>query len=286
MVRRYRVSKTYSLDLLFYPSFALPLISIHDKGFKAVKDHGICKGLVIRVLSEDMYEVSHDNLYCVDYARFLLGLWFDPSEHVNRASHTFREIVDKLGRLFSSYGIAVSPQDDIWIFISIFLSQNTDYHRNTVPWVRRLLQAYNNPESIISEPMEKLFSLVGNNYQIKRLPEALKCYIEVRDRILKTRDARELLNCKWIGPKTYYAYRLHVLLDIESAPIDINLRRYLAGELRLKDLRPPDKRFCSKYSCNECYLRNQCIEYFLRENLRELTGWFQTVVYIYRDLAN
>ncbi|MEM4966265.1 MAG: hypothetical protein QXS45_05780 [Sulfolobales archaeon] len=273
-------STTPKLSEIFYPSFALPMLDIED--YKAVKIYGVCSGLRIRV-SRRVYEVSHNDSFCLEYADYLLGLWLDIDQIFSDVRGVFREIIEILSETYSSYGISVSPLDDVIVFTSIYLSKNTDYHNNTVRWVREILRIYRDPMSLIIRDPREVLDNIGRSFQLRELPQALECYSRIRDHVLRndSDNYRSLLRCKGVGPKILYSYMLHVKLDTSYAPFDVNLERFLANmNLRIWKRRP-DKNLCILYSCNTCPIRDSCGIGILRSYLGRALGWFQTVAYMH-----
>ncbi|MEM2223410.1 MAG: hypothetical protein QXR02_02625 [Acidilobaceae archaeon] len=264
---------------LLYPSFALPMFSIHDSIM--VKDYGVCSGLRVKATSSG-YLVSHDSVFCLNYADYILGLWFDIESALRDVRSVFREVIDYLIGYYPSYGIAVSHLDDIIVFMSIFLSKNTNYHVNTVRWVKRILASYSDPLDIIHSDLEDVLASISS-IQVRELPKALRYYYSVRGSIIKggSEDSRLLLEYKGIGPKTLYSYILHVKLDSSYAPFDVNFEKFLLNlGFRLWSRRP-DKRYCRLYTCPTCPQSSSCSIGVLRSSLGKALGWLQTVAYIH-----
>ncbi|MGC9009647.1 MAG: hypothetical protein ACP5I7_03430 [Sulfolobales archaeon] len=280
----YYSDKTHNFHLLFWPSFILPLIEIKKNGKEAVKKIGFCKGLVMRELKNYGYYVTHESRECIDYAKYLLGKWFsfEQIEKIIEKSNLIRHL-HQLLQIFRNYGIAVSPRDDIEVFITIFLSQNTEYHINTVKWVKKILDTFDiRRKDLIDQKV--IAEKIGRSYQLLRLPEALKCYLDRREKILRG-SHKLLLDCPYVGPKIYFAYRLHVLLDLTVAPVDVNLYKYLlkyAPEIAF--YKRPIERYCRVFECEKCPIKDSCIESILRREYSVALGWIQTVVYVYNDL--
>ncbi|RZN55521.1 MAG: hypothetical protein DSO09_04895 [Candidatus Methanomethylicota archaeon] len=265
------------LDLLLYPSFALPLFDIKENFI--VKKYGFCSNLIIKRI-EDGYIVIHDNLKCLKYAKYILGLWFNPWSYINEISNNFKSIILNLLRMYPNFSLSVSPLDDLAIFTSIVLSRRTNYHINTIKWLKTLMENYQDLSTIAKENFSNLLKIT-KSYQIKDLPRLLSYYLNIRDIILsKAISARKLLFCKGIGPKVLYSYLLHVQLDTSYAPIDSNLEFFIKNLKIYKKYSKPNKKYCMINECNNCKLTS-CIEYKLRRDLGKLTGWFQTLVYLH-----
>ncbi len=274
----FNVDSVFDLELLTYPSFALPLFDVY--GSWLVKRYGFCSGLRVRVLQSG-YRVSHVDPACIEYSRFILGLWFDPRLYYDEVSSAFKSVVSALLDLYRGFSLSVSPLDDIVVFSSIVLSRRTDYHANTVRWLRSLLELYGDLAKIGGVSSLELSTRVSRSFHLRMLPQLIQCYLDVRDDVLKSvRGAKRLFECRGVGPKTFYSYVLHVLLDTSYAPVDVNLEVFL-NNMGFKVGLKPIRGYCVVYDCGECPLRDSCMEAELRRALGRLTGWFQTVAYVH-----
>lgn len=270
---------------LFYPSFLLPLVSISDDGLKAVKEYGYCRGTQLLIEDGKLYALS-DFSECIQYSRYLSGSWFNVRDYLSSVSEKFENVVKGMLTLYADLGIPTSPLDELELFTSIILSRNTNYHKNTVVWVKKLLRAFPSLKSLIDARPDSLATKISRSYQVLELPEILNCYIRVRDFLSgPSENSRTLLRCSGVGPKTLYAYMLFVKLDTRYAPIDTNLLNFLN---RMKDLKImssklilPVKEYCLRYVCDLCPKNRACIEAFLRKELGPLNGWFQTVAFLH-----
>lgn len=275
----------FNLIKLFYPSFLLPLISISSDGFRAVKEHGYCRGTELVVEGGKLYALS-DSIECIQYSQYLCGSWYNVRDYLEEAHDEFKDLVSEMISLYSDVSISTSPLDDLELFTSIILSRNTDYHRNTVRWVKKILKSYPSIESLISAESLSLAAEIGGSYQVLELPKILSCYLRVRSSFGESPESsRALLTCPGVGPKTLYAYMLFVKLNPSYAPIDTNLLKFLNKLKELRDiisrLTPPAKNYCLKHVCDECPRGRACVEAFLRSRLGRLSGWFQTIVFLH-----
>jgi endonuclease III len=275
----------FNLAKLFHPSFSLPLISISSNGFRAVKEHGYCRGTELVIDGGKLYALS-DSIECIQYSRYLSGSWYDARDYLEEVHEDFKDLVSEMIPLYTDVSIATSPLDDLELFTSIILSRNTDYHRNTVRWVKKILESFPSIESLINAEPLSLATEISGSYQVLELPKTLRCYLRIRNSLSRSPESsRALLTCPGVGPKTLYAYMLFVKLNPSYAPIDTNMLKFLN---RLKGLRevakkltPPAKNYCLRYVCDECPVRKTCVEAFLRSRLGRLSGWFQTVVFLH-----
>jgi len=276
-----------NIDLLklFYPSFLLPLVSISSDRLKAVKEYGYCSGVQLIIEDNKLYALSN-SIECLRYSKYLSGSWFNTEDYLSSVSRDFKIIIEKMMTLYADIGIPTSPLDDLEIFTSIILSRNTDYHRNTVGWVRKLLKIFSSLESLAYTEPDLLTCKVGSSYQVLELPKIISCYLRIRNSLNRSSEnSRTLLKCRGVGPKTLYAYMLFVKLDTRYAPIDTNLLHFLNRLRSLRDvigeLVLPTKEYCLNYVCDECPKNNTCIEAFLKNALGSLNGWFQTLAFLH-----
>lgn len=274
---------------MFYPSYALPLMKVSAEGNRATKAYGHCRGLELVIEEDGLYVVSNSK-GCVEYASYLSGSWHRPEEHVAGVSRSVRSLISVLLTEYGDMGVPTSPLDDMELFTAIFLSRNTNYHRNTVPWVEKILKEFRSIESLVHAEPQLLKGRVCSSYQVIHLPEALKCYLDLRKRLITEgpESSRLLLKCRGVGPKTLHAYMLFVKLVTNYAPVDVNLIKLLSRlevfNLLIKHSRPPIKKYCTSHACEECPLGNSCLESLLSRELGLLAGWFQTVAYLHNRL--
>ncbi|MEO3992808.1 MAG: hypothetical protein QN229_00605 [Desulfurococcaceae archaeon TW002] len=270
---------------LFYPSFLLPLVSISGDGFEVVKEYGYCRGTKLVIKDNKLYALS-DLSECLQYSQYLSGSWFDARNYLSSVSEGFRNVVERLLTLYGDLGIPTSPLDELELFTTIILSRNTDYHRNTVGWVKKLLKVFPSIDSLINAEPEFLTAEISSSYQVRELPRILDCYLRLKDYLRgSSENSRVLLRCSGVGPKTLYAYILFIKLDSRYAPIDTNLLSLLSRLRNLRKtiskLRLPVKEYCLKHSCDSCLKNNTCIEAFLKNELGPMNGWFQTMAFLH-----
>ncbi len=270
---------------LFYPSFLLPLVSISGCGFEVVKEYGYCRGTKLFIEGDKLYVLSNLS-ECVGYSQYLSGSWFNVRNHLSNVSENFRNVVEGMLTLYGDLGIPTSPLDELELFTTIILSRNTDYHRNTVGWVKKLLKTFPHINSLTNVEPDLLATEISNSYQVRELPEILDCYLRLRNSLRGSpENSRVLLRCPGVGPKTLYAYILFVKLDPRYAPIDTNLISLLNRLKNLREaiskLRPPIKEYCLKHVCDSCPKNNACIEAFLKKELGHVNGWFQTIAFLH-----
>ncbi|MEM2021806.1 MAG: hypothetical protein QXP80_06245 [Zestosphaera sp.] len=285
LVKVFRDVRKAGLTTTLLPSFTLPLFTVSKDGRKALKKYGYCRDLILMLDDARLY-ASSDSSKCIEYAGYLSGSWYDVETYSRNVSEDLREVVDSLTLLYSDVGISVSPVDDVELLSVISLSRNTDYHKNAVPWARKLLETSPSLEALAWIDRRYLAGRVGNSYQVLELPDILKCYARFRSELTEDPESsRILLQCRGIGSKTLYAYMLFVRLATSYAPIDVNLLKFLRRFSVLNALttnyKQPVKEYCMRYSCGECPRSDKCLEESLRRRLGGLNGWFQTIVYLH-----
>lgn len=273
------------LKTLFYPSFVLPLIEVQD--YTAVKLWGICRGLKIFKEGSRLV-IEHSDKVCLDYADEVLGFWSIPRTF-SVIDKGYREFAEALASMYSWLGIATSSRDDIEVFTSIFLSQNTDFHKNVVKWMRRILEKFGSVEATLDLGIDRISRDIGKSYQVLSLSQALRTYLTFRYSILQSsvEEAKKyLLKTRGIGPKTFYAYAVFVKKSTAYAPIDKNLVHFLNRFYTTSGIVSglPRKDRCISYVCELCPTRYSCTHYRFRRVFGELSAWVQTVAYVHNKL--
>ena len=274
----------YDLQLVMYPSFLLPLVSISDNTL--TKMWGVCRGLRARKSGAKII-VEHGDSQCIEYAYEILGLWFTPS--ADSVSDDYRDFAEILVENYSWFGIATSPLDDVELFASIFLSQNTDFHVNVVKWMSRILEIYGSIDAVLSVSVDRLVKDVGKSYQVRNLLQALNKYMELRNTLIacNSEEARPaLLSIKGVGPKVLHSYLLFVKKDLNCAAVDKNLLSFLKRFEVLSNIVAdmPRKDMCTKYSCQFCSFNKRCTYYRFHRAFGRLSGWIQTIAYMHNKL--
>ncbi len=270
----------YRLSL--YYSYLLPLFRIEliDNKFVFIKGHGSCNGLKC-IQENNIIECNiPDQCKPVKYKK-ILGL---------NTKKIFDELMDKLNILSENIfrKITLIYSDDIAdkkiVFLTIFLSRNTDYYRNTVKWINYILE-----NTCLKNPY-KCIPLI-RSYQYKQLIEILDELLEVfrlypREYDDISEEILDLLKIRHIGLKSINAYLLHVYGNTYYAPID----RHYKLALRKIGLKGtiPSKKHCllSKLRCEACPMRLRCLYYISRKLLGKYNGVFQSISYIHGRISN
>lgn len=236
------------LDLTLYPSLTLTLVE--KSGETYVKRFGVRKGVNV---ADDPH---------------LSGRWFDPRRYIGDLSKDVEESVTRLlERYAGCVGLSISPGDEGLIFVAAFLTQNTSYHTNVLKWTRALFSRSEDLNDIAEAA-----PALGNSYQLKMLPEALREYLST-----KPRTRSDLVRIRGVGAKVADLYLLFTG-DTTAVPVDKHFIRY-APQLGLKGV-PPRAELCARYVCEECPLRRNCLRAQASEKMGRLAGWVQTVVWL------
>ena len=275
-------------ELLARPSFAYPLLEVVDRSTLR-KVRGFCAGLELKFLDGKVI-AKHDRDVCLRYAEIML----DPEHYADpEVAKWFKEPLASIAReLFAFYrGFTVlsSPLDDIELFSAIVMSKYTNFHANTVKWMRLLMDYFDNLLERIAwcDPEDVMIATRARSHQVLALPQCLRHYMMIRYRVLEEDDWRRirvaLMYCKGIGPKVADAYLLFVKRVRDAAPADRNLLKLLE-RLGISGLKTPDKRFCIRFRCSECPMASRCARKFVSESLGSYAGLFQTIVYVHIDM--
>lgn len=274
-----RLEKPYNLDTSLYPSFTYPFYSRIDGWY--VKILGSYKGLRFKL--EDSRMLRFEGLPTVseDIILELTGLWFDPYDHVSKLSSSKVSRIWPLIEAYEGVGLAIDPYSRLWLFISVALSRHTDFHLNTVRWIRRISSIVDDPRYLRGEYL----GTISRSFQLAQLPLQLRFYID-RIEPLECEADPPILRVKlqegpWIGPKTATSYLLFSRRNATyMASSDIHFQR-VSRRLGLIDWRIPwDPSMCRRYLCVDCPIHNGCLHWIAKMDYGDLAGWIQTVAYI------
>jgi len=271
------------LDLSLYLSFTLPMfVKVGDcwvKEYGFGKGSTLCSDGIVRCYGEGCSEA---------FLTYLAGLWIDKDRALELVGGRAREVVEDVVSRFYCLGVPASPWDLFEVLTAAFLSRRTDYHTNTVRWVKRLL-SYLSLEQ--SPTLEDLIAYSRKVYEEFRSYQLLQYYEVVGELYTFSSVARalgdpervriDLVKIRYVGPKVADSFILHVGLDSSKAPIDVHYLRFLKrwGLLR-EDLTTPVKSYCSRYSCRECPLSPRCVASYTSALFKKLNGFVQSVAYV------
>lgn len=168
-----------------------------------------------------------------------------------------------------------SSIDKIYIFSSIYLSRNTDYYRNTIKWIRTIVE-----NNCIEQPFNCLDYI--KSYQYRELVSIWRN--TTLDPETLVNEFNLLMSLKGFGLKSINAYMLHVYGCTEYAPID---RHYvsLLDRVGLKG-KIPSKNYClkNKLNCRKCKLSGKCLYSIVYNRFGVFNGIIQSINYVYSRL--
>lgn len=263
----------YALSLTLYPSFTLSLLTLNGNYY--IKYLGICKGLKLSNHVDGVYFSGQCDL---EYVKELCGIFKDPLDIVNEVELRYVDTYYYLMSQWRGLGLSTACGDPDYLFISIYLSKRTSYHRNVLHWVREISKIVKNINELAELDTSKLFK----QPQLRSLGTAFKQYLELVKPKLGKGHVEEvkmnLMSIKGVGPKITYAFMLHAMRITELAPADTHLIYFVTNVMGLH-LKPPKKELCLRYDCYECNLN--CIVGYLRMNFGRALGYFQTATYIH-----
>ncbi|RLE83221.1 MAG: hypothetical protein DRJ52_00140 [Thermoprotei archaeon] len=275
-MRKIKFSKSFNLERTFYPSFNLALYEKIDKN-KYVKLVGLDEGKLIEVRDNGVIYTS----LSYELLKYTIGLWFNPLAYISQVKGESLWVAKAFTKYYADVGLSVNPLDKEYIFIAIFLSRRTDYHKNVVNWCKKLwLMSKGDLGKIVRGNLK----LIGTSFQLRQLPLALKDYIDLNIS-RKSADLweirRNILKCRWCGPKIADAYLLFAEACTEAVPCDKHLISMVKKLNLIRFSKLPVKRYCLKYTCEECPLTGDCLRSLFSQTFGKLSGWLQTLFYIH-----
>ncbi|NPA23100.1 MAG: DNA lyase [Crenarchaeota archaeon] len=274
-----RVEK-YSLKYTLYPSFTLTLFD-NPKNNLYVKVCGYSRGLKIEQKTDNLVL---ENVIDEEYIYDITGLWYDPNTYVRDVDKKLRDLIERIIERTSFIRISVSRQDYIFIFISTYLSRNTDYYTNVIRWVKKICQLSN---SNIRNITPELVKSIGRSYQLQQLAEVLDqaLSIKLEDDFWNLR--RTLLKIKYAGPKVVDAFLIFTKSTTSIAPSDIHYERFIKTFGIFENFEKPIKNYCIRYTCESCPRSSRCLTGLSYRHLGKLSSWLQTVSYVIdREFCN
>ncbi len=281
----------FDLALSLQASFSLPLFEEAGER-RFVKIYGHRAGLRLEGYTGT---VIYEGCGLFE-ASLLSGAWFDPLENAKRLKRRKAAYLYELWQVFPGLGLAVNPWDIKAMFYAIFLSRNTDYHANTVRWVREMARVARDEAGLARlDPRD-----FGTSYQLAQLAEIKP---ELEEALGSLAPGPELMGSEGtfsavkarllalphVGPKTVHAFGLFCFGLTQLAPADRHLLA-VARALGLadEDARIPKKELCTRYDCLRgpelCPQARDCITAILMRELEHMAGWFQTAAFLYGAL--
>ncbi|MCF8884758.1 MAG: hypothetical protein QXE67_03230 [Nitrososphaerota archaeon] len=275
----------FDVELSLNASFILPFF---DKfGDEYVKYYGRRRGLRIR---QEKNLLKFEGGYDFEVIMFS-GAWFNPHLEIRKTSRNVRSILDRLLEIFPGLGLAIDPWDKIAVLYTIFLSRNTDYHNNTVRWMKKILKMAEDEEKIKSVKLDE----VGKSYQLNQLKiisdkitsifslEEFSREVHGLEEFLNLR--KKILSIKYCGPKVAHGWGLFSLGLTCLSQVDRHLLN-IGSSLGIigPDDKNPVKSLCITSRCfldKDCRILRKCITYKLYNLFGHMAGWFQTAIYLY-----
>jgi hypothetical protein len=252
--------KGINYGLSLYSSYILPLFDLEEVsgGFIFRKKHGAYRGLVCRF---DKRNLETNCKIPRDWPEEVVYKTLGLDKH-----YLYQKLaaeVDGKG-LVDTITLMYSPPDKTLVAYTIYLSQNTSYHTNTVRWVRELLET-----GVIK----------SRSYQVSWFMENKNLIRESTSLGDPLEEAARLLTLRGVGFKGSQAYLLYAHGLTEYAPLDRHYRALVSEYLNLP---PPDKKFCLRafFNCGRCPLSGECVYSRLRSRLGYFNGVLQSIVYI------
>ncbi len=278
------------LDLALYASFSLPLFK--KEGECWVKVFGFGRGT--RVCSDGGLK-CYGSFCSGEFLKYITGLWIDKERGLEELEARAGEVAEELVNDFYCLGVSASPWDSFAILTSTFLSRNTDYHRNTVRWVRAFLvklETLGESEDSIARAALSTYMEYGS-YQLQQFVEVLDGLLAVARSVPRSTDPagssairKRLLGVKYLGPKVADSFILHSGLDQSRAPVDIHYLRFLRERGLLKEgYVYPQKSYCARYECAACPISRRCVYSHARRLFKGLNGFVQTAAYVVGKLG-
>ncbi len=265
--------ENYSLKYTLYPSFTLTLFD-NPEDNHYIKVCGYNTGLSLRQVDSRLIV---ENVSDIEYVQDITGLWYEPEKYLNDVDKKLRDIIESIVQRTSFIRLSVSRQDYILIFISTYLSRNTDYYTNVIRWVKKICSlSENNIEKITPEVIKK----VGNSYQLQQLANVLDQVLSIRLEEDFWSIRQRLLKIPYAGPKVVDAFLIFTKSTTSIAPSDIHYERFVKRFKIFENFRKPSKNYCLKYRCYNCPISNSCLTGLSYRYMGRLSSWIQTVSYV------
>jgi len=272
-----------NLDLSMYPSFVSALFH-KIRPNEWVKIFGYGKGTKIHVLNN---ELTCEGNACNNAIQEWTGLWFNPLDYINEIEVNSRvyEKIYNLITCFNDLRLIVSSYDKEIILTATFLSRRTDYHRNVIRWIHRLLSL----KEDLNELSEEEIISVSKSYQLKQLSKVLYSLLKTLRKYGQGNPWRlryELLRIKYVGPKVVDSFLLFAGYDTYFTASDvhyINFMKFLNiyNEVHRK-IFIPSKNMCLRFGakCLNCLYAGKCLSGLSINLFGKLSGYVQTIAYV------
>lgn len=261
----------YSINL--YYSYLLPLFDIYRKNHEKIfiKKYGYCSGL--KCFEKNTSIKCFIPKKCSVYSE-LIGI--DKKYLINKLVNYLEKSGLKI-RYINKFTLIHSSFDKTYVFLSIYLSRNTDYYRNTVKWIKTIIN-----NNCIEYPLKCLNYI--KSYQYRELLDIWKNI--VLNKTSFNEEINTLFSLKGFGLKSINAYLLHVYGYTKYAPIDRHYYKLL-NRIGLNGL-IPSKEYCIDYklNCSKCRFNNNCLYNIVYNKFGLFNGIIQSINYVYSRLKN
>jgi len=283
-----RVPGYVDLDLSLFLSFTLPMFV--KSGECWVKEFGFGRGSTL--CSDGGVECCGESC-SKTFITYLTGLWVDKDRALEFVEGRARKVAEDTVSRFYCLGVPASPWDLFEVLTAAFLSRRTDYHANTVRWVRRLLSYLSLEQSPTLERVLEYSERVYREFHSYQLLQyyqvvgelyTLSSLVKVLGELERLRV--ELVKVRYVGPKVADSFILHTGLDPSRAPVDVHYIRFLKKWGLFKEgITAPSKSYCSKYPCRACPLSPRCIARYTSILFKNLNGFMQSAAYVVGKLG-
>ncbi|MEM2308787.1 MAG: hypothetical protein QW266_07690 [Sulfolobales archaeon] len=271
-----------NLDLTLYVSFSLPMFK--KDGDCWVKVYGYGAGTRVCV---NKNLKCHGNACSNQFLNYITGLWIDKERKLEELDGLAREVAEELVKEFYCLSVSASPWDTFEILTSTFLSRNTDFHKNTVKWVKAFLRKLADPKRAsvnqVTQAAVSVYREFGS-YQLLQFIEVLNNLLaitHIAPTVTPDTTRRSLLKVKYLGPKVADSFILHSGLDMSRAPVDVHYMRFLKRSRLLdNEYIQPRKSYCITYDCSTCPALQRCVYAYTTRLFKSLNGFTQTAAYV------
>ena len=269
------------LDLSMYPSFASALFHRVRRN-EWMKVFGYGKRVKIRVINNRL-ECEGD--VCNNVINEWAGLWFNPLNHINEVSRKVHDKILTLMLCFNDLRLIISSHDKEAILIATFLSRRTDYHRNVIRWIHRLLTLNEDPSRL----SEKEILSISRSYQLRQLSVTLHSLIQTLRKYGQGNPWKlryELLRVKYVGPKVVDSFLLFTGYGTYFTASDVHYINFMKllkiFDITNKRLLIPSKNLCLRFGakCLNCPYASKCITGLSINLFGKLSGYVQTIAYV------
>ncbi|MEM1631758.1 MAG: hypothetical protein QXS92_04275 [Thermofilum sp.] len=261
-------SRGIDLELTLKPSFILALFEKEEGSYRKIA--GCSLGCRIWQKRGEFFSTCP-----AEEVEYYTGLWFLEVKAAESPHRRFSQLVDNLIEVYAGLSLAVDIYDPLYIFIAVFLSQNTSYRTNVLRWTRELWRTARDPATAAEAAPG-----VGGSFQLKRLPEVFRCVAGEWPRD-PYQLRRFLVSCKYVGPKTADATLLFARAESSAAPVDRHFLNMVSRLSLFPGAGPPVPAYCKRFPCFDCPKRGSCIRWLASKYFGRLAGWVQTAFYIH-----